>query len=413
MQIWCVSMLQRCLTLWAYLMICVVLGLVGGCKGKHKISLVSHIIEENDMTVIHSHSDTFQRHMPGIKASVLLVVRLDNVRRYCSGFVTDVVKKVIQTDDGSEEEVNRFLKILTNHHCFAIQDEDSGLAKDKLEDNVCAKTDIYINAVQGSENEIYKGHCVVGNKEENEKDFLETNYYADIAFFWAKAADGNIFPNSIEPIAIEQGAVAGQEAYIVHYPLGTDYVHTIPELGGLRLPAAIITENSCSIIGDFNENQWEENPVLAVSYKHTCDLTKGSSGSPLLAKGTHKLLGLNWGGVKMTTKDNQVDLSNAAVKSSYVAKFLNDQVNFDQQVKQLISRHQSASATAARGTGEGGATNISQGNQDADSQGCAALAATGSDSSSSLQVLFFLLLLLPFFVCFWEVRSKKKCSMYP
>ena len=282
------------------------------------ISRVSHVIGINDMIVLNVETPEYQSFNQGINAAVLLVTQLDQKtgsKRFCSGVIYHI-------------QGNNFARILSNHHCFAQQDEKTGLASEQLLENACEKTRVYFNAVSGKEGIISKAQCV--------PETLITNYMADIALF---IVAGEIPPQS-QTIAItgrDNTISEGKNAYIIHYPLGKEFIYTSRNLGNQRLPAAIITNKNCKILGNFNDDQWKHHPILAISFKHSCDLTKGSSGSPLISQESHELAGLNWGGVKSTVGEKE-ETNNAAVKPSYVRNFIDNHEMLDDKINSLIEK---------------------------------------------------------------------------
>ena len=340
----------------------------GACKVQPVTSSrVMHVIGEDHMHPLSPADPEYSQFAQGIKASVLLAMDFPGSKRYCSGFIFEVRED--------------YLKVLSNHHCFAVQDEDNnGLATEELIEDVCSMTQVYFNALEGLESSITKGYCVEGT--------LSTNFVADIAVF---AVAGDI-PANVQSISIASGSdveISQEPAYIVHYPLGKEYVYPSPDLGSARLPAAIITNRDCRILGDFAPEQFEKNPVLALSYKHTCDLTKGSSGSPLLSQSSHELVGLNWGGVKTTVGD-QTDVSNAAVKASHILTFLNNDSGLDESIEALIAKHSTTTKGDFAATGK----SSSKSESSSSASGCSSLGVRVKSSQGTVAA-WWLLCLLP------------------
>ena len=287
-----------------------------------------HIIGNNDvmpLTVPLGEDHVYHKFLTGINASVLLSLTAPGslTTRYCSGFVF--------------EKHDSYIKVLTNHHCFAIKSEDTGLSTDKLVTNACENTKVYFNVVRGMESAITHGACVPGS--------LITNAHADIAVF---AVSGDIPPNA-QPIRIINekmidGGVINKPAYMIHFPLSSEdnaidaeYVTPAPELNVARLPAARITSENCKISGEYDRKQQDNINVLYFSFKHTCDLTEGSSGSPLISQETHNLIGLNWGGVKTRVGDGEPELSNSAIKPSHIIEFLEEDPDLDERIQSLLN----------------------------------------------------------------------------
>ncbi|MCY4380782.1 MAG: trypsin-like peptidase domain-containing protein, partial [Proteobacteria bacterium] len=285
------------------------------------------------------------------------------------------------------------IRILTNHHCFAISDE-TGKSTDKLRPNVCEHTQVVFNTTQGvKESEIVVADCFPNT--------LASHPTTDIASF---VVTGNI-PASIDSLKIRNNDDIEKEmpAYIVHFPIGVDYIHLNRNQKSIRLPATIITEDDCKVLGDFEPIQWNNNPVLALSHKHTCDLTEGSSGSPIIDQKTNEVIGINWGGVKSIRDNSEYEISNASVKASFIQQYLYDYYQLDPQIDTLLA----------------GAEGLEEKNE-ADNfirqTGCVAEAATLSrshvssrmlasyGSSKSDILLFLLLIFLPVIVIFPSIK---------
>ena len=291
---------------------------ISSCKPQDIfVSKVSHVIGVNDMLKLSVGSEEYDNFDKGIRSAVLLSTQLDKhgSKRFCSGVIYHI-------------QGNNYARVLSNHHCFAKQDEKTGLASEELIEYACEKTRVYFNAISGKEQIITRAQCV--------PETLVTNYMADLSLF---VVAGSIpkEARSISISATDDSILKQKKAYIIHYPLGTEFVYTKKSLGGHRLPAAIITSNNCNVMDNFRNEQFEKNPILAVSFRHSCDLTKGSSGSPLITQESHELAGINWGGVKSIVGEKEV-ISNAAVKPSFVKTFINDHYQLDEKIQELISK---------------------------------------------------------------------------
>jgi hypothetical protein len=100
----------------------------------------------------------------------------------------------------------------------------------------------------------------------------------------------------------------------------------------------------------FAVSEWDLDRTLPYSLRHTCDLIHGSSGSGLIDAKTGKILGVNWGGIKISL-DAGVRTDNVATRAKYAQAFLNNSV--EDEVKLAAERKSSADAVASKG--EGGA----------------------------------------------------------
>ena len=103
---------------------------VTGCKKKVESSRVAYIIGDDDMNIIDSGSETYKNYKEVIDSSVLIVTGTSSgTSQFCSGVLVNV--------EGN-------IRVLSNHHCFAVKDE-SGLATPTLLDTACSKTSVYFN----------------------------------------------------------------------------------------------------------------------------------------------------------------------------------------------------------------------------------------------------------------------------
>lgn len=271
---------------------------------------VMHVIHPNDIKPLRRGDIEYLRqYRKGIQASVLIVVQLDEGRRFCSGFIHEI--------RGSEIEV------ISNHHCFSLYEDVAASSSYDLLEDACARTKVIFNATEGFEENLASAQCIEGT--------LETDYRVDIASFRAVSDDGEL-PENIESlsIALSDETDFSAQAYIIHHPLDVAFVR----YKNTALPGATITESDCQIIGEYvSREEWQSSPVLAMSFKHTCDLSKGSSGSALISKDTHEVIGLNWGGVKTLKKEGgsnkELDISNAAIKPSCIHDYLYDRANLE------------------------------------------------------------------------------------
>ena len=267
---------------------------MASCKKQVTISKVAYVIGDNNMEIINERDGYYNQYKQIIDSSVVIVTNTpDGTAQYCSGVLVN----------GKTS-----LRILTNHHCFAVKGSD-GLATPQLISTACEETNVYFNVIEGSLGQITSASCVSGS--------LITDSRADIASF---ALNGTI-PSNARPIPLYNSTeTAGRRALIIHHPVRDNNMRSIPSLG-LRLPVSTITEQDCQVIGKFPKSEWAKLPVLSVSHRHTCDLVKGSSGSPLIDYETKSLIGVNWGGVKVQVGNN-LRVDNAATTSEYVREFL-------------------------------------------------------------------------------------------
>ena len=137
------------------------------------------------------------------------------------------------------------LKVLTNHHCFAIKGAN-GLATEQYLPGTCTNTYVYFNVVKGAGDFVTEAKCIEGS--------FTSDFLADLASF---SIEGMI-PENTNPIELlELPDAAGRKAFIVHYPAKAENFHQFNKLG-LSLPVATITEQDCKIIGRFPPNEWKQ-----------------------------------------------------------------------------------------------------------------------------------------------------------
>lgn len=233
-----------------------------------------------------------------VDAAVLVATRMQDKRiKFCSG--TLVAPAAGQTN----------YRVLTNHHCFAETGAD-GKATKALLLEACTFTTVYFGYLSGQAKDAEAVTCTAAS--------LRTSFEGDLAVF-------TLSHNAAEryrPIALWDGEEApeGRAAVIVHYPDIEAEAETPPE-GGPRLPTAAVTVADCKVIGLFDVAEWSLDRTLPYSLRHSCDLIHGSSGSGLIDVATGKLLGVNWGGIKITY-DSGVRTDNVATRASFARAFL-------------------------------------------------------------------------------------------
>ena len=274
------------------------------CKPTKEISLAGYILgPTNDIAPASTHDDA-EFNIPNTvkNAAVLIATSIAGGKvKFCSGIII------------ASETKGSYPRVLTNHHCFAKSD-DRGMALEGLVKEACRDTTVYFGFVDKAKAPIKKVDCKPGS--------LRTHYASDLAIF-ALADD---LPENTEPIKISAKAyAANREAYIIHYPDIPENL-VIPPGETVQLPVASITDNDCATKGWFPEDEWKLDRALPYSIRHTCDLLHGSSGSALLDKSTHQLLGINWGGIKIKYA-NEVDSVNAATSVNYVSAFIDERLD--------------------------------------------------------------------------------------
>jgi hypothetical protein len=275
-----------------------------GCKAKKLLqtSTTAYIIGPSD---IQSLSDSTRESVPqeAMKADVLLATRLVSRKtKFCSGSLIEP-----QTPGGP-------MRVLTNHHCFAASDENGKALKNILSE-ACVATKVYFGFEASKPEAAFETACVPGS--------LRTDYNGDLAVFSLTSEP----PSKYQPLKFFSGANhgIGRSAIIVHHPDVEEYSR-VPPGGSVRLPTAAVTKTDCKVLGLFDSSEWELDRTLPFSLRHTCDLIHGSSGSALVDRETGTLIGVNWGGIKIS-QGSDTRVENVATRGDYALAFVNDNLD--------------------------------------------------------------------------------------
>lgn len=233
-----------------------------------------------------------------VNGTVLIATKLSDKRvKFCSG-------SLIAAETAADH-----YRILTNHHCFAETDSDDKATPKRLPE-ACTKTTVYFGFFAGQTASSVAIACLPGS--------LKTNFEGDLGVFELVSNP----PEKYQPLSLWDGedAPEGRLAGIVHYPDTEEHMES-PPAGGPRLPTASVTVNDCHVVGPFAISEWDLDRTLPFSLRHTCDLIHGSSGSALIDLKTSQILGVNWGGIKISY-DSGTRTDNVATRASYVTAFL-------------------------------------------------------------------------------------------
>jgi hypothetical protein len=269
------------------------------CKSKRLLetSTTAYIIGPNDIKNLTE--ETKQKVPPQIiQAEVLLATRLASKKtKFCSGTLVD------------SETAGAPLRILTNHHCFAETDAE-GKSRKVLLREACTETKVYFGFESSVSSVAFESACVPGS--------LRTDYNGDLAVFQLTTRP----PETHQPLKFYAGSDhgIGRLGLIVHHP-DIEANAKLPPDGGVRLPTASVTLDDCKVIGLFDPSEWDLDRTLPYSLRHSCDLIHGSSGSALIDVESSTILGVNWGGIKIS-QGSDTRTENVATRADYAAAFL-------------------------------------------------------------------------------------------
>lgn len=278
--------------------------LLPACKRSLVKNEQGYIVGGTDDIEAFNPGTSSEQFRESFKSTVLLsTLLITKKRKFCSG-------SMINTDpDGKPEG----LRILTNFHCFASTSE-SGKVSENFLPEACASTQVFFNVAGSTYTEAIGRKCKVGS--------LMGDHEGDIAVF---ELEGEI-PEGYGPLKLwpAEDIPTNRKAFLIHHP---DIAENFVPVGttGISLPAASITSEDCKTLGEFSTEEWVLDTTLPYSFKHSCDLVHGSSGSALIDVDSNMILGVNWGGIEIKYK-NKNQVVNAATRSSYIQAFLNGDV---------------------------------------------------------------------------------------
>lgn len=360
--------------------------LVSGCKRPAvEVGTTAYIVgPTNDIKPASGNDGSSD---PGItpavmNAAVLVATKLADKRvKFCSGTLV------------APEAGQQTLRVLTNHHCFAVPGAD-GKATKALLVEACSFTTIYFGFLPGQAREAESVGCQAGS--------LRTNFEGDLAVFTLAHNP----PDKYQPLALWSGedAPVGRAAAIVHYPDVETQAETPPE-GGPKLPTAAITVTDCRIQGAFATSEWDLDRTLPYSLRHSCDLIHGSSGSGLIDVLTGTVIGVNWGGIKITYDDGQ-RVDNVATKASFAQAFLDGRE--DEVVRQTQAGvGQSGNLGSAGKNSDDGEKKSESFGSSVAKKACGTLSASAAEVGSRLPG--YVLLLLPLMVSL--LSKRRRCRL--
>jgi hypothetical protein len=272
------------------------------CKKWRKVGRTAYIVgPTNDIVSARNSAGSKSGDQPSqplkiLNSTAVIATKLKTQKiKFCSGTLISPAAK------------GENYRILTNHHCFAMPGKD-GHASETLYPESCEETEVFLGF--DGNLEPFKTICQSGS--------LTSNFLGDLAVFVLENNPlGQYRPLELFP---GDGVPKDRKAFIVHYPDLPEHYQR-PKGENFALPTAAVTENDCMTLGPFAVSEWDLDRTLPFSLRHTCDLVHGSSGSALIDAKTMKILGVNWGGIKITRAAGTVT-DNVATNASFVRSFL-------------------------------------------------------------------------------------------
>lgn len=272
-----------------------------GCKQKNDLINQSpgYILgPSNDINVFEKDDPRLALYDFSASSVLVTTTLKDGKVKFCSG--TLILPAANET----------FLRVITNHHCFAESENDEKSKQTLLKES-CVKTKIYLDFNKGNARDSKTADCAPGS--------LRSSYEMDLAVFTLK----DQLPNRYKPLGIFPGSVAelaGKSALIIHHP-DVETQRESPGKGVPPLPVSAYTNNDCRVDGPFSASEAKLDRTLPFGIRHSCDLIHGSSGSALLDPQTGLILGVNWGGIQINSGGG-LNVSNVATSAPFVRAFL-------------------------------------------------------------------------------------------
>lgn len=319
-----------------------------GCRPVIERSQTAYVIDVNDILKLDTQSNGKEFPLGVVNAAVLISTTLDSGKiKFCSGSVA----KHPQTSD---------VIVLSNHHCFANSDSEGKVEKEILKES-CTKTEVFFGFRAGETKNAEIRGCKKGS--------LLTDHAADLSVFQLTSDP----PDNVRPLELADEDFAAEKtaAFIIHYPDVPKNAERPPGASSV-LPTAALTKESCATIGRFPRSEWSLDPSLPYAISHSCDLIHGSSGSALLAAADHRILGVNWGGLRVQYP-GETKVVNVATSAGYIRAFLAKKVDDFKKIAESVP--DSADATPAKSKKEKLAKKLKDG-----SSGCGAVGVGGFPS---------------------------------
>jgi hypothetical protein len=339
-------------------------------------SRVGFILGANNILPLNSQTVN-EVPKSAMDAAVMIATTLENNSiKFCSGSLIDAALG------------GQMPRILTNHHCFAKESE-AGDVLPEIRPEACEKTVIYFGFTELTHYKPTKVLCLKGS--------LRTDPIGDLAVLeLASEPPAGITPFTLWP---EDYPPEGRKAYIIHHPDVKENLY-VPDGEKTPLPAASVTFDDCVTKGLYPDTEWPLDAVLQFSFKHTCDLIHGSSGSALIDRETNTILGVNWGGMKVNFAAGQ-QVDNVATKAGYVRAFINNGDDYRYQILADGTAARSTSGESGKSAVAGGTKSAAKGKsgkeKDFSSAMCGSVAVSIAKSNLAAHLAFVLFFLGPLF----------------
>lgn len=280
--------------------------LLSTCKQVTSVSTTAYVIGPNDINTITP--DNVVAVPPNVQAAaVLLTITINQgKRKFCSG-------TLIPGENGGN------YRILTNHHCFAPEEDDKRKVTDDIVQGACEGARVFFGFFRDQLDRREVGRCQPGS--------FRNDFQGDLAVF---TLEQNPTPRFQPAEFWTDGDVpGGRSGLIMHFPTieatapDADKNLVLEPEAGIKVPVAQFTVADCETLGPFPAQEWQLDKSLKMGFKHTCDLKKGSSGSGLWDAVTGRLIGVNWGGITLKYTDpDRTEVFNVATNINYVKLFL-------------------------------------------------------------------------------------------
>lgn len=362
--------------------------LLSTCKQITTVSTTAYVIGPNDINTVTQ--DNVTKIPPSVQeAAVLLTITINHgKRKFCSG-------TLIPGEPGAN------YRILTNHHCFAPEEDDKRKVTDEIVENACEGARVFFGFFRDQLDTREVGRCLPGT--------FRNDFQGDLAIFTLEQNPTERFKPA--EFWAEAEVPGGRQGLIMHFPAidssdpeAEKNLVLEPE-AGIKVPVAQITTNDCETLGPFPAQEWQLDKSLKMGFKHSCDLKKGSSGSGLWDAETGRLIGVNWGGITLKYTDpDRTEVFNVATNISYVKLFLEHK---EQEELKRLSSIESENKNLA--SGDAVAQNHNEGTLDQKRMGGCSVSSQSRGAANPW--LLGLLLLAPALAAFYcRLARKAKVS---